>query len=49
MGRKDVTFHDLAEHDVTSPVLASLRREPTSVALTELLDILHDLVNARHH
>lgn len=46
MRREGVAFCDLGEDDITSPVLASLRRGPTSAALTELLAILHQLVNA---
>lgn len=44
MGREGVTFCDLADPGVTSPVLASRRREPASAALGTLLDILHGLV-----
>lgn len=46
MGREDIAFCDLADRGVTSPVLASLRRESSSDALDELLAILHGLVNA---
>src|SRR5699024_1008944 len=46
IGRNDVTFHDVTDSDLTSPVLASLRREPTSKSLNELLVNLHALLDS---
>nr|WP_245968588.1 LysR family transcriptional regulator [Salinisphaera halophila] len=48
MGREGVAFCALGERDITSPVLASMRREPTSATLAELLSILHELVKGSH-